>query len=119
MMQALKNTIAELFIPSSGFQAGPAGIAYARGCIAMAHVLLGAAMAVLVSLMGFSVWPLGIVALYALKEAIDLLHGGRFWDSAEDTCAVWIGAATYAMPLFPVIALVSGAVVMAAANLRE
>lgn len=70
---------------------------YAWATIALSHVMLGAALAMLIG-------PLWAIIGYAVvKEARDLMRGGRFWDSVVDTGFVVLGT-FYGLAWMPFVA---------------
>lgn len=110
----------ELLRPSQGFDDSPQGRIYARVVIAMGHAVIGAAMALLASLIGQWVLYL-LVALYLAKEWRDYrIAGGKIGDGAEDTMCVLIGAIGYAAaPLWsPLVILAVGFTIALVATIR-
>ena len=97
-MPFLSALIAELSRPST-LPPGPLHGAYERAVIGMAHMTLGAAIALAVppswAVCGV-VARLAIVAAYWLaKEAGDLRRGGTLADGLEDAACVGLGAWTF------------------------
>ena len=91
--------IIELFTPSDLI--GPKSEAYHRAAEGVWHVVLGGALALLLS-----AWI--ILPLYLLKELNDMRLGGGLSDSLEDMACVAIGVFTFASGAFPAVALVVG-----------
>ena len=107
----------ELETPSG--QTGPLTGAYQRAVVGIAHAVLGALAASL-----FGVWGLGaavvIAGIYwAIKERGDLRRGGSFWDGAEDTVMVSLGAWYTGPWWWPALILGAGLYIMAVAAWRR
>lgn len=91
--------------------------AYIRAVIAIGHAMLGAAVCA-----WFGAWGLGLAVPLALvywlaKERGDLTRGGTFWDGAEDTVMVSLGA-WYGAVWWPALVIVSAGYIMAVATWR-
>lgn len=95
----MKNHIIELFTPT-GIE-GPKAEAYLRGATGVWHVVLGAALALLLS-------PWLIIPVYVLKELNDIRQGGAVADSIEDAVCVAVGTLTATSAMFPAVALLVG-----------
>ena len=91
-MTALSTLWADIWTPSA-----PDEPPYARMVISLAHAVLGAAGAVLLP-----AWA--VLALYLVKEVLDLRRGGSWRDGAWDTAAVALGT-FYGPAWWPVAAL--------------
>ena len=85
---------------------------YDRGSQSVWHGVLGASVMFLAGLIGIAVPVVLVVALYAVKESVDLMNGGKFWDSVEDVASTAIGAICAGMPALPLILLAMGVIVM-------
>lgn len=118
MIRVIRDFFKELFTPSSS-EAGRFHQQYDRAVISIAHGVLGANIVLLTGLIGIAVPVALVVAVYALKEAVDIWNGGKFWDSCEDTVSTAIGAMCARMPALPLILLAMGVIVMIVAIARS
>ena len=92
-MSAWSELFDELMTPSASDETP-----YERLVIALAHVILGAALA--------SVLPVWLViVIYVLKEAWDVSRGGSARDSLWDTAAVVLGT-FYGPAWWPIAAII-------------
>ena len=118
MISIIRDFFKELFTPSSS-GAGRHHAAYDRGAVSVWHGVLGASVMFLAGLIGIAVPVALVVAIYALKEAVDIWNGGKFADSVEDTVSTAIGAMCAGMTALPMILLVMGVIVMIIAIARS
>ena len=118
MIRIIRDFFKEVFTPSSS-GAGRFHQQYDRAVVSMAHGVLGAAIVILAGLIGMVVPVALVVAVYALKEAVDIWNGGKFADSVEDTVSTAIGAMCAGMAALPVILLAMGAIIMIIAIARS
>ena len=103
MIRTIREIWSAILTPSR-----PDEAAYDRLVIAIAHAVLGAALATLLApyaAAGAAVGRLGLTALYALvKEGSDRRRGGSLRDSLWDTAAVALGMG-YGTTWWPVTVL--------------
>lgn len=112
------DLLKELFTPSN--KTGPADKAYRRSSEGVYHVVLGAALMSLGSLLGLYLnWGL-VALLYTPKELLDLSKGGDPWDSVEDILCVAFGAFVFTYPdLWPILTIALGAGLMIFEHARQ
>lgn len=87
---SLRLILAELLTPSG--QAGPAAAVYRRAAEGVWHAVLGAACVAVLGGWGIAAALPLAAAYWWAKERRDLRRGGAFWDGAEDTVMVSLGA---------------------------
>lgn len=105
----MNSIIAELFTPSG--QTGEVSPAYRRAVIAIAHAVLGAALAQFLGGFGLAFALLLAVAYWLAKEWGDLKRGGALWDGVEDALMVSFGA-WYGAPEWPLVILCAAGYIM-------
>lgn len=115
-MNILALIIAELRTPSG--QIGPLSGLYLRAATGVWHSVAGAVAASV-----FGAWGLGFAVVmawfyYMVKELADLRRGGSFWDGAEDTVMVALGA-WYGAAWWPAMICGAGLYIMAVAAWRR
>lgn len=115
-MNVIRAIIAELRTPSG--QIGPLNGVYLRAATGVWHAVAGAVAASL-----FGAWGLGFAAALAVaywigKELGDLRRGGSFWDGAEDTVMIALGA-WYGAAWWPAMICGAGLYIMAVAAWRR
>ena len=118
MIRIIRDFFKELFTPSSA-AVGRFHSAYGRGAVSVWHGVLGASVMTALALLGVSVPVALVVAVYALKEVVDIWNGGEFADSVEDTVSTAIGAMCAGMTALPMILLAMGVIVMIIAIARS
>ena len=97
-MPFLSALLAELARPST-LPPGPLHGAYERAVIGMAHMTLGAAMALVLppswALCGAAARAAIVAGYWLAKERGDMRRGGTLADGIEDTACVGLGAWTW------------------------